>query len=131
MRREVQIARRSQKAVDLRRWLTFAAVAAGFFFIALSNEVYNLTSPPTLSWHVLLRKALSIVAFAVVGGAFVWASGASLRRSALVIALYSGAIEIAQHFVDGPEPYVFNAVDVLCGALGGALGALIPWVRVK
>jgi hypothetical protein len=113
------------------RWVVFAAIALAFFWAALSNDVYNLTSPPALSWHVLLRKLYSVIAFAVVGGAFAWASGASVRQSAVVIGAYSAAIEIGQHFTYGHEPLYWNAIDVVCGALGGALGALIPWVRVK
>jgi hypothetical protein len=109
----------------------FAVVALAFFGAALSNEVYNLTSPPAFLWHVLLRKLYSIVAFALVGGIYVWASGASVRQSAISIAAYSGAIELGQHLTYGHEPLYWNAIDVLCGALGGALGALIPWVRVK
>jgi hypothetical protein len=124
--------RRSPVAVQSRRWLLFAVLAIGFFITALSNDVYNATSPPTLSWHVLLRKSYSIVAFAMVGAAYVWASGASLRRSALVIALYSGAIEIGQHFFSNPnEPRLWNAIDVACGAIGGALGKLILAIRVR
>ncbi len=106
-------------------------VALAFFVIAVSREAYMLTSPPTLSWHVLLRKSYSIVAFAILGGLFVWASGASLRTTAIVIALYSGAIEIGQHFMSDGEPLSWNAIDVACGAVGGALGAVIPWVRAK
>jgi VanZ family protein len=102
-----------------------------FFLIALSGDVYNLTSPPDLSFHVLLRKSYSIVAFALVGGAFVWASGASLRTAATAIALYSGGIEVAQHFTNGREPFSWNVIDVICGAIGGALGAVIPWFRAK
>jgi len=113
------------------RWAVLAAVALAFFWAALSNDVYNLTSPPALSWHVVLRKLYSVIAFAVVGGVFVWASGASLRQSALAIGSYSGVIEIGQHFTYGHETLFWNAIDVVCGALGGALGALIPWVRVK
>lgn len=99
--------------------------------MALSNDVYNLASPPALSWHVLIRKLESIVAFALVGASYVWASDASLRRSALLIALYSGAIEIAQYANHSSEGIGWNAVDVVCGAIGGALGAIIPWVRAR
>ncbi len=118
-------------ATHRRRWLLFAVVALAFFAAALSNDVYNLTSPPAFSWHVLLRKIYSIIAFALVGAAYVWASGASLRRSALAIAAYSGAIEIGQHLTNGLEPFYWNVIDVVCGAAGGALGALMPWVREK
>ncbi len=105
-------------------------LAVGFFAIALNGDIYNLTSPPALSWHILLRKSYSIIAFALVGGAFVWASGASLLVSALVIALYSAGIELGQHFTYGKEPFLWNVIDVICGGIGGALGTVIPWARV-
>jgi hypothetical protein len=130
-RREPSFARRSPNAVRISRWLAFAAIAVAFFLIALNGDIYNLTSPPALSLHVLLRKSYSIVAFALVGGAFVWASGASLAAAAIVVAIYSGGIEIAQHFTNGNEPFSWNVVDVICGAIGGALGTLIPGVRAK
>jgi hypothetical protein len=118
-------------AVYARRWGIFAIVAIGFFVIALNGDVYNLTSPPALDWHVLLRKSYSIVAFAIVGAAFVRASGAALRTAAIVVAAYSGGIEIGQHFTYGREPFLWNIIDVICGAIGGGLGALIPGVRAK
>lgn len=123
--------RRSLGAVHVRRWILFAVVGAAFFWAALSNDVYNLTSPPTLSWHVVLRKLYSVVAFALVGAAFAWAAGASVRTTAVVIALYSGLIEVAQHLAFNNEPWGWNVVDIACGGLGGALGPLIPWVRAK
>ncbi len=114
-----------------RRWLIFWVLAIGFFALALSNDVYNVTSPPAFSWHVLLRKFYSIVAFTIVGAAYVRASGASVLRASVAIALYSGAIEIGQHVTNGREPLIWNGVDVICGGVGGALGALTPWVRAK
>ena len=113
------------------RWVLFAVIAIGFFWAALSADVYNLTSPPAWSLHVLLRKAYSIVAFAIIGAAYAWASGATVRSAAIAIAAYSAAIEVGQHFTYGLEPLYWNVVDVICGAVGGALGALTPWVRVK
>jgi hypothetical protein len=130
-RREPAFRRRSPKSVRNWRWVAFAAIGTAFFLIALNGDLYNLTSPPALSFHVLLRKSYSIVAFALVGGAFVWASGASLRTAAIIVAIYSGAIEIAQHFTYGKEPFSWNVIDVICGAIGGALGALIPGLRAK
>ncbi len=117
--------------MQFRRWLLFAVLAVGFFIAALSNDVYNATSPATLSWHVVLRKSYSIVAFAIVGASFIWASGASLRTSTFVVAAYSGCIEIGQHFTNGHEPYYWNVFDIICGALGGALAGLIPAVRAR
>jgi hypothetical protein len=130
-RREERQACRSQQAVHRRRWVIFSLIAIVFFLVALNGDIYNLTSPPTWSWHVVLRKFYSIVAFTLVGGSFVWASGASLRTSAIVVAVYSGAIEAAQHILFGHEPLYWNVIDVICGAIGGVIGALIPWVRVK
>jgi len=118
--------------VRSRRWIVFAVVAIGFFIIAVDNDVYNLTSPPIWSWHVLLRKSYSIVAFALVGGAYIWASCASWRQSAIVVALYSGVIEIGQHFLSNPyEPLSWNIFDVCCGGVGGALATFIPRVRAR
>ena len=131
-RRDVAIARRHPRNVYRTRWLICAAAALVFFGIALSNEIYNLTSPPALTWHVLLRKSYSIVAFGLVGALYVWASGASLVRSVFAVAAYSGAIEVGQGFVNHfTEPYVWNAIDVACGAIGGAIGAIIPGIRAR
>jgi hypothetical protein len=123
--------RRSPQAVRTWRWATLTVLAVAFFLIAINGDIYNLTSPPAFTWHVLLRKIYSIAAFALVGGVFIWASGASLRTTAIVVALYSGAIEIGQHITVGHEPLYWNVIDVFCGALGGALAAFIPWFRAK
>jgi hypothetical protein len=108
------------------RWIAVATiVAAVLFWLATSETVYELTSPPDLSWHVLLRKAYSIGAFALVGFTTDKALGPSARpalRAALVVAAYSGAIEIAQAWGGSHEGLRWNAFDVLCGAVGGWLG---------
>lgn len=113
------------------RWIIFLAIASFFFALAVSNEVYALTSPPALSFHVVLRKCYSIGAFALVGAALAAALPARVAgrswATALAIALYSAAIEVAQGFVNArvhaAEPLVWNVVDVACGAIGGWLGA--------
>ncbi len=108
----------------LKPWTIAAGVvAAVLFVIALSNDVYTLTSPPSLSWHVLLRKAYSIVAFAAVGFSADKALGSYERarvRGAVLVALYSATIEIAQARTH--EGLLWNTVDVACGAAGGWLG---------
>jgi hypothetical protein len=66
-----------------------AALAAALFWAATSNEVYDLTSPSVLSFHVLLRKAYSIAAFALVGFTADKALGPSAKaalRAALAVA---------------------------------------------
>ncbi|HYZ15241.1 MAG TPA: hypothetical protein VE591_02525 [Candidatus Acidoferrum sp.] len=118
-----------------RTWTVVALVAAAvLFWAATNNEVYDLTSPPELSWHVALRKAYSVVAFAVVGLTFDKALGPSrhsIWRATLVVALYSAAIELVQWIDGSQEGLGWNTFDVLCGALGGALGTLALRVRAK
>jgi hypothetical protein len=117
------------KSVGARRvWIAVAvAVAAALFWAATSNEVYDLTSPGELSFHIVLRKTYSIVAFAVVGFTADKALGPSTRaalRAALVVAAYSAAIEVVQAARGSHEGAVWNAVDILCGAAGGWLGVV-------
>ncbi len=113
--------------VWMKRWTIAAVVAATVMYVlACDNEVYRLTSPPQFSWHIVLRKAYSVVAFALV---------AYLERRALIengrpnvalpcilgIAAYSALIEVGQFLLGSNEGPVWNAVDTLCGALGGAI----------
>lgn len=127
-------------AVRVFRWIVFVLVGGFFFAIALSPEVYSVTSPYELPFHVLLRKIYSVVAFALVGLSWAWAwpgpRGARIRVTALAIAAFSGAIEIGQKITEGHEALVWNAVDVACGGIGGALGALavrasFGWFRAR
>jgi hypothetical protein len=132
----------SRRALFLAKVALALFVAAGFFVIALSEDVYHGTSPAHvgaaifgsgvghygdpfgLSLHVVLRKAYSIVAFAIVGVLAFLVLPPSKRpatRMALLIGLYSAAIEYAQ-FRDGSlEGPWWNAFDILCGAIGGWL----------
>ncbi|GAC1429176.1 MAG: hypothetical protein NVSMB5_23710 [Candidatus Velthaea sp.] len=121
------------------RWVLFCIVAGGFFLIALNGDVYNLTSPADLPFHTLLRKAYSIVAFAIVGFSFVWALQLPRRSiipvSAIAIAIFSGAIEIGQESVGSHEGLQSQIADVMCGAIGGWAGGLFAltksWVRAR
>jgi hypothetical protein len=116
-----------------RGWIAAASVvAAVIFWAATANEVYEITSPSALSFHVVLRKAYSIAAFALVGFTADKALGSSTRgplRAALLVAAYSGAIEIVQAVLGSKEGPVWNAVDVACGAAGGTLGVLLGRIR--
>lgn len=118
-----------------RAWIAVAVVtAAALFWAATSNEVYDLTSPPALSWHVLLRKVYSVVAFALVGVTVDQAFGPSrqpVARATLLVAGYSAAIEVVQWIDGSHEGLGWNAFDVLCGAAGGALGTLALRARTK
>ena len=108
------------------------ALAAALFWAATSNEVYDITSPAGLTFHVLLRKAYSIIAFALLGFTARKALGASAlspARGALLVAAYSAAIEVAQAERGSHEGIAWNVVDVLCGAAGGLLGVVANRIR--
>jgi hypothetical protein len=109
-------------------WTATAIVAVLLFIIANSDAVYNATSPTWLDFHVLLRKMYSVVAFGVLGFFAARASQASgLRTTPLTVAwwvaVFSVAIEIAQAMSPPPEGLGWNTIDVVCGWLGGWLGA--------
>jgi hypothetical protein len=115
-------------------WTLTIVVALGLFIIALSDEVYNLTSPPG-PLRILIRKTYSIVAFALVGYLLSRALGASGRpASALTVAgmvgIYSLAIEIGQDIGGSQEGLALNAIDVACGIIGGYLGRVVS-ARLK
>lgn len=104
------------------------ATAAVLFWAATTDAVYEATSPPGLSWHVALRKAYSIVAFALIGflaEKTLSASSRALLRGAVLVALYSAAIEVVQAHDGSAEGFIWNAVDVACGAMGGVVGVAL------
>jgi hypothetical protein len=111
----------------MKPWTVLTVIVATILFVvALSNTVYDATSPSWLSWHVLLRKSYSVIAFAVVGYFLRRALKEHDRPNAietcvLGITAYSAAIEIGQVAVGSHEGLLWNAVDVACGTLGGAL----------
>lgn len=115
------------------------------FLLALNSDIYKSTSPPNLaehvfgeaaarsgrpfgiSLHIVLRKLYSIGAFALVGWTALQAlprRRRSLARMTLLVAIYSAAIELAQWRGGSTEGWAMNALDVLCGALGGALAVI-------
>ena len=114
----------------MKPWTIAASIVASALFVAaLSDQFYELTSPSSLSWHVVLRKGYSIVAFTLVG---------YLGRRALIengrhavvlpciagVALYSALIEVGQALLGSREGLGWNAIDVACGAAGGFLSVL-------
>jgi hypothetical protein len=114
-----------------KRWTIAAIVVAMILFAAaVSRAVYDLTSPEGLSWHVVLRKFYSIVAFALVGYLLRRALAENGRHAHVVttcvvgVAAYSAAIEVAQFFHGSTEGLGWNAFDTLCGAAGGALATV-------
>ena len=114
----------------MKRWTLVAAIVVALFFaLALSDAVYEATSPSYLSWHVALRKTYSIIAFTIVGAALgraalEWKRPLSFAQTALAVALFSAAIEIGQFAMGSHEGWRWNLFDVGCGALGGAVAWL-------
>ena len=111
-------------------WWTLTIIAAiAFLFVAASDTVYDLTSPPG-PLQILLRKSYSLGAFALVGYPLSRALEASnMGKSALfvatAVATYSLGIEIVQAIVGSHEGLGWNAADVAFGFAGGYLGAAI------
>jgi hypothetical protein len=111
----------------MKVWTLLAALAAAILFaVALNDAIYEATSPSGLAWHVVLRKTYSVAAFALVGYLLRRALGEHARMRVTPIsvwgmAAYSAAIELGQAAVGSHEGLVWNAVDVACGALGGAI----------
>lgn len=104
-----------------RRWCALAA-AGVLFVLALDGRFYGLTDPLTSpTGSIVLRKIESIVAFALIGGL----ATSSPRAGALLLALFSGAIELGQEATGSPESLRVHAFDVACGAVGGFIGSLL------
>lgn len=110
-------------------WAATAIVAAALLLLSLSDTVYELTSPPG-PLQILLRKTYSVGAFALVGYLYArsWQASGRVRGwlyLALSIAGYSALIEIVQAIDQSHEGLAWNAVDVACGFIGGALAGWI------
>ena len=93
----------------------------------LRRELHFLGSTFKLSFHVVLRKLYSIVAFGLIALLLQRATGWRGRRvwwTVGLLSLFSAAIEVAQlSTTDGQEGLGWNLFDVACGAVGGWLGA--------
>jgi hypothetical protein len=110
--------------------LAACGLALVFFTLAVSTEIYDLTSPAFFPWHVVLRKGYSIVAFSVLAFAARGAIGEQRNRqpflwTVVALTLFSTLIEIAQYAGGVREGLKWNAVDIACGTAGGAIGALL------
>ncbi len=116
-------------------WTATVIVAACLFAVALSDSVYEATSPPG-PWQILLRKTYSVGAFTLVGillsKAMQGPSGVQpWLWPAVSIAAYSLLIEAGQAAEGVREGLIWNAVDVACGLLGGYLGWLATMPRAR
>jgi hypothetical protein len=123
---------------QLRIWLVICvAISIVLFAIAISNAAYEATTPAWLPFHVLLRKAYSVVAFALVGFSLARTTQLAGRawtpvQVGLSVGAYSALIEVCQRFLAGAhESLAQQSLDVGAGLLGGALGALIADAIVR
>lgn len=97
--------------------------------LGLSNEVYKVASPPHLEFHTAIRKAESVVGFALVALTMAW--WLRPRRAHLTTtlvagtAIYSALIEVGQRLEGSYEQLVESVFDVACGALGGYIVAAL------
>lgn len=130
---------------SLRRalWTTLAVVVVlVVFYAALSGRVYERTLPHGLIEHIfgenanegpfsvsrLLRKFYSVVAFTLVGIVFDRALPPSRHpalRAALLVGMFSLAIEVVQKLRYAREGVLSNVFDIACGAFGGWLAVVI------
>jgi hypothetical protein len=128
-------ARRTARSMKARRPWTIAAtvVALILLAVAVSHSVYDITSPVWLSWHIVLRKFYSIVAFTFVGFCLRRALVENGRTKIVVpcilwLGAYSAMIEVLQFAYGSHEGLGWNAFDTCCGALGGALATIDLWL---
>ncbi len=112
--------------------ILFWVTALIFLLSAVSDEVYDITTPPSFAFHVLLRKILSVGAFAATGFCYAkWRFTQRPLHVAAVLAAYSATIEVAQYLHGVREGLPSNVFDVACGWLGGAIGSLIAGATEK
>jgi len=116
-------------------WALTIVVALIFLYVATSDAIYELTSPPG-SFQVLLRKSYSIGAFAIVGFLLSRALDASGRRRSVpfvgaCVGAYSFVIEVLQAIGGSHEGPYWHAADVFCGFVGGCLGSFVERLRIN
>lgn len=95
--------------------------------MAISSDVYEVASPRSLTYHILLRKVESVAAFSVVALALAWCLGPRRRLGTILVgglAAYSALIEVAQRLMGSHETNWESLFDVACGALGGLIVAV-------
>ena len=101
---------------------------------SLNDDVYQATTPSWIPHHVIVRKALSIVAFSIGGyvAAIVFGRRRPILRAAIAIALLSAVIEGLQRIDGSTETLLWNGFDVLCGAIGGCIGGILAsWTAIR
>lgn len=114
-------------------WLSlFGVGSVAFFVLAVSDVVYELTTPENLL-GIALRKLYSVVCFGALGFFLAMARIERLRTPAVggIIACYSGAIEVAQRLAGTREGFYLNLADVAFGFVGGIAGAALATAAAR
>ncbi len=146
----------TSRTVTVVAFALLAAVAATFFLaLSIDREIYapgigkiewRFGLGDTIGAHVagvydrgfsimrIFRKIYSIGAFTVVGFLLtpIFPQRARFLSSVLAVTTFSLAIEVAQRAVAhiSKESNLSSLFDLGCGAIGGALGALL-WVGIS
>lgn len=123
-----------KRPARIRIAVVVIATLAVILFAALNDDVYQATSPSWIPHHVIVRKLLSIVAFSIGGyvAAIVFGRRRPILRATMAIALLSALIEVLQRVDGSTETLVWNAFDVLCGAIGGFIGGIVAsWTAIR
>jgi hypothetical protein len=96
----------------------------------IANAVRVLLADPGWDAHELVRKFYSLLAFGVLGFLIAKALGGrpSVSRVIVVtgcVAAFSTIIEVLQRLDPEHESRLSSLLDVLCGAIGGAMGYVL------
>lgn len=109
----------SRKRVRTIALLLFLALLLA---ASLSRHLYRLSIPFDVPAQIYgLRKFESLLAFMVAGAI----AGRSPWRSALIVGSFSALIELVQQLHGSGETFAQMTIDVVLGAAGGAIGAVI------
>ena len=107
--------------------------AVALYATALSNGAYQVTSPASVPYHIVLRKTYALGAFALLGFLLEQSEISGLRgisRAAIAVGLYSTAIEFGQTYISGSlEPMSEHVFDIASGVVGGAFGSWFSIAR--
>lgn len=112
----------------LIRIVILCVAAIVIYFAAISNDVYDVASPPDLSGHTIIRKLESLVAFAFLGLLTAWTLGRRRNLGVILVvglAAYSGLIEIGQRLTGTSESLRMSLFDIACGAIAGLLAVML------
>ena len=127
---------RPHLTVPVAVWrILFLVALVALYATAISNKAYAVTSPPSIPYHVIVRKTYALGAFALLGFLLEQSRIPRFRgivTAAAVVGLYSAAIELGQTYISRSiEPASEHAFDIASGVVGGAVGSWFAIARSK